>query len=232
LTEYLHQLKEIEFTDFWLQAKSELFLQHLPDTKNKRVLDLGSGTGLLSFKLAERGWKVDALEPSAEAVQWIREKKGRNVNVIHNSLEGFKGKKKYALIVASDVLEHIEDDESALEKINEMLEPGGTFILSVPAHPALWNAHDEYCEHCRRYRKSELHQKLKKHFNVEKLRYWNFAMLPIALANKMLYQKKYPHQAINSVGWLNRSLTAYYLMVENTVAFPIGISLFAVAKKA
>ena len=60
MTEYLHQLKQVEFTDFWLQAKSELFLKHLPHAKRGHALDLGAGTGLLTFKLAAKGWNVDA----------------------------------------------------------------------------------------------------------------------------------------------------------------------------
>ncbi len=235
MTEYLHELKQVEFTDFWLQAKSELFLKHLPHANRRQALDLGAGTGLLTFKLAERGWSVDALEPDEEAVEWIKQKaKGKSgkVKVIHGTLESFKPKHAYSLVVMADVLEHIEKDEEALRKIFGLLEEGGTLLLSVPAHPRLWNAHDEHCRHCRRYRKGELRKKLEKAgFAVRDVRYWNLAMVPLALLNKLVYRKTYPHQSINAMPWLNRLLKEYYVNVENQFKMPFGISLFAVAVK-
>ncbi|MFH1199977.1 MAG: class I SAM-dependent methyltransferase [Candidatus Micrarchaeota archaeon] len=234
LTEYLHQLKQLEFTDFWLQAKSSLFLDYLPAGCEKTVLDLGAGTGLLTFKLAQLGWDVDALEPSKEATEWIQDKVaqfGSRVSVINKTLEAFSTRKKYSVVAMADVLEHIGDDEAALAKIHGLLARGGTLLLSVPANPWLWSAHDVHCLHCRRYGKPELRRKLEKHFLVKTLRSWNFAMLPVALANKLLYKREYPHKAVNSVGFLNEALKSYYLAVENKVPFPAGITLFAAAVK-
>jgi hypothetical protein len=50
-----------------------------------------------------------------------------------------------------DVLEHLEDDTGALGSLRGALVPGGTIVLTVPAHPALWSYFDEYAHHQRRY---------------------------------------------------------------------------------
>jgi SAM-dependent methyltransferase len=61
----------------------------------------------------------------------------------------------FDLILALDVLEHLDDAESFLD---EALVPvlGGTLVVSVPAHPRLFSNHDRMLEHRRRYRRREL----------------------------------------------------------------------------
>ena len=60
------------------------------------------------------------------------------------------------LVVAFDVLEHIEDDKAAATGVFEALRPGGTFLVAVPADPRLWSAHDVAVGHVRRYTRPEL----------------------------------------------------------------------------
>ena len=55
------------------------------------------------------------------------------------------------LVVAFDVLEHIDDDAAAAKRIFELLRPGGTFLVAVPCDLRLWSAHDEAVDHVRRY---------------------------------------------------------------------------------
>ena len=60
------------------------------------------------------------------------------------------------LVVAFDVLEHLEDDVSAAKGIFNALRPGGLFVVAVPADPKLWSAHDEAVGHVRRYTRPTL----------------------------------------------------------------------------
>ena len=64
-------------------------------------------------------------------------------------------------IVCLNVLEHIEDDQAALDQIYRILKPGGVFIIEVPAGPHLYDIHDEMYMHFRRYKLSHLCQLLK-----------------------------------------------------------------------
>jgi SAM-dependent methyltransferase len=63
---------------------------------------------------------------------------------------------RYGLIVALDVLEHLEHPDAAMAILRARLRPGGWFVATVPAFAELWTAHDEVNHHQRRYRLREL----------------------------------------------------------------------------
>lgn len=64
-------------------------------------------------------------------------------------------------IIMLNVLEHIEDDLTALQQVYRVLKPGGIFIIEVPAGPHLYDVHDKFCMHFRRYSRFSLSQLLK-----------------------------------------------------------------------
>jgi len=55
------------------------------------------------------------------------------------------------VVVLLNVLEHIQDDLSALHQVNRILKPGGIAILEVPAGTGLYDVYDELLLHLRRY---------------------------------------------------------------------------------
>jgi SAM-dependent methyltransferase len=57
----------------------------------------------------------------------------------------------FDIIIALNVLEHIEDDIAAVTAIFRILKPGGIFIFEVPASPALYDNYDCTLGHYRRY---------------------------------------------------------------------------------
>jgi SAM-dependent methyltransferase len=59
---------------------------------------------------------------------------------------------RHGLIVALDVLEHLEHPQAAMAILRARLRPGGWFIATVPAFDELWTMHDEVNHHFRRYR--------------------------------------------------------------------------------
>ena len=59
---------------------------------------------------------------------------------------------RYGLVVALDVIEHIEHPEPVLALLRARLRPGGWFIATVPAFDELWTSHDDVNHHYRRYR--------------------------------------------------------------------------------
>lgn len=60
----------------------------------------------------------------------------------------------FDLVVAMDVLEHIENDSAALQNWSQYLTVGGSMLVTVPAFPRLWSYHDTLLGHYRRYSKS------------------------------------------------------------------------------
>jgi len=55
-----------------------------------------------------------------------------------------------------DLLEHIEDDEAFARMLAQAVSPGGRALFTVPAHPCLFSAHDEFMGHRRRYTPARL----------------------------------------------------------------------------
>lgn len=67
----------------------------------------------------------------------------------------------FGAVLAFEVLEHVEDDETLLAEIARVLRPGGLFVMSTPVHRAKWSVLDDACHHVRRDEPDELLGKLK-----------------------------------------------------------------------
>ena len=59
-------------------------------------------------------------------------------------------------VIAMDILEHIPDDQLAVQELARVMKLGASLFVTVPAFPFLWSKHDEKVSHIRRYRKSEI----------------------------------------------------------------------------
>ena len=69
----------------------------------------------------------------------------------------------FGLVCAFDIVEHVDDDDSALSELSRVAAPGATLLLSVPLHPSQWTAFDDFVGHRRRYEPEVLIAKLAKY---------------------------------------------------------------------
>jgi SAM-dependent methyltransferase len=141
--------------------------------------------------------------------------------------------------VASDVLEHIEDDLAAVSEIARVLRPGGAAIISVPAHQWLFSEHDAALHHFRRYSKARLRDVLERGgFRIRRISYWNAALFPAICLHRLLVKPRHGHEPrsdIRSSPWpINQALAAL-LAVEAAILrhapLPWGVSLVGVAER-
>ena len=92
----------------------------------------------------------------------------------------------YDLITILDVLEHVEDDRAALRSMAAKLKPGGKILITVPAHPWMWSAHDVVNHHKRRYTRRTLRTALTDAgLRVEMLGWFNSLLFPLAAAARL-----------------------------------------------
>jgi SAM-dependent methyltransferase len=161
---YFESLARIEEEHFWFVARRELILdalrRHIPDLSRRPLLDVGCGSGgLLSF-LERSGIPVaGACDAYAESLRLVRRRVRAPLYLVDEGrLPPFGG--GVSLLSFFDVLEHITDDAGTLAWVQSVLEPGGVLVLTVPAHPFLFDEMDEIAHHRRRYRRSELRGKL------------------------------------------------------------------------
>lgn len=64
----------------------------------------------------------------------------------------------FQLLVAMDVIEHVDDDVGALQFWTGRLAPAGLVFITVPAFQRLWSSHDEALGHKRRYSLAQLRE--------------------------------------------------------------------------
>lgn len=120
------------------------------------LVEVGPGAGALLAELARRGFDATGLEPSAEA-RGLAERflaDLPNARVVAAPQPGWQS--AFGLVLAFEVLEHIEDDAAALAQWRGWLAPGGRLLASVPAHRRKWSVHDEWAGHVRRYERRDL----------------------------------------------------------------------------
>ena len=93
----------------------------------------------------------------------------------------------YDIVVMLDVLEHIEDDRSALAKVASCISRDGLLILTVPAYGWLWSSHDVTNAHFRRYSAKQLRARLESSgFRVEQIGYMFAGLVPPKLVMRWL----------------------------------------------
>lgn len=128
-------------------------LSYLQSRESCRILEIGCGAGALLYDLSQLGHQCTAMEISESALELANYLNRDNPGVkIHSAPEAsFKG--SFDIVIACEVLEHIEDDIAAFREWASYLKPGGELIISVPAHPRKWDATDEWAGHYRRYTK-------------------------------------------------------------------------------
>jgi len=91
------------------------------------------------------------------------------------------------VIILLNVLEHIESDGEALKEVFNLLKPGGTLILEVPAGPFLYDSYDKELFHFRRYSSSVLADMLNKvGFEIKRKSHLGFLIYPPFILVKLL----------------------------------------------
>jgi SAM-dependent methyltransferase len=142
-------------------------------------------------------------------------------------------------VVASDVLEHIEDDRTAIAEVVRVLKPGGAFIFSVPAHPWLFSEHDSALLHFRRYTRVALRLLLEGGgLTIQRLSYWNTTLFPLVCLHRLLGPKQDGPQAQSDTKptpWIINASLASLLTAEAAVlrhvSLPWGVSLVGIAQR-
>ncbi len=136
-------------------------------SSNARVLEFGAGIGSLAqIWTKETGIKPICLEIDSNLKNIIQDRGFE----CYSNLEDIEG--QFELIYSSNVLEHIEDDQKALEQLYQKLRPGGALALYLPAFQCLYSDFDAAIGHYRRYEKAELIYKLQNaHLSIEKCEY-------------------------------------------------------------
>jgi SAM-dependent methyltransferase len=224
----VRKLTELEDRHWWYRERRALVARAIRGRRPGVALDVGAAGGGNTRVLQAAGWSAAALEYGEEGARVCAE---RAIPVLRGDATRLPlAPESLDLVVAYDVLEHIEDDGAAAKEVFELLRPGGVFLVAVPCDPGLWSAHDEAVGHVRRYTRPELLSLLAgAGFTVEDVRSWMVLLRP-AVALKR--RSSTGSDLDDPPRWLNAALGAVVAVERHLPVGNLpGVSLLVTARR-
>lgn len=178
-------------SSFWVSSRNRLFKnivqRNMLPTGKTKFLEIGCGTGDFIQQIVQNeSLEITGSEIYLKGLLYAKKNLPKVDFIQFDVTQGFIGE-EFDLVVAFDVIEHIEDDIAALVNINRMLTKNGVFIVSVPQHMFLWSSLDEIVKHKRRYSRQELITKLQENgFDISYATSFLFFLFPLMLISRML----------------------------------------------
>jgi SAM-dependent methyltransferase len=231
-----------EERSFWFRSRNSLIVwalqRYFPNARS--MLEIGCGTGfvLAGVRAAFPEMRLVGGE-LYEAGLAVAARRVPDAELLELDARDLPFEEEFDVVGAFDVLEHIEEDEAALAEMRDALRPGGGLLVTVPQHPALWSAVDDYSRHVRRYRRPELLAKLgSAGFDVVHSTSFVTLLLPVLAASRLrfrgakefdpLSEYRMPAFVDSALGWV---LAAERALIRPGLSLPIGGSLLAVARR-
>lgn len=242
---YFATLPQVETTHFWFVTRRELVLDVLrrlvPDLEQRALFDIGCGSGGLIAWLQAQGVAIaGACDAYAEGLHLARRRLDVPLALVDEGRVPPLAAGR-SLIGLFDVLEHTDDDEAMLRSLFQALNPGGILVLTVPAHPSLFDEADVIAGHRRRYRRAELRDKLQRAgFELRALTHFMaplaFLLAPLRLLLRLFTRGRSASARrdleLRPVPWLNGVLLTTLRLEKlllRVTSLPVGTSLIALA---
>ena len=159
-----HVDPEKRFDDFVVDPVYLLFKRHIYSylyrkaAVTRRVKRLADGSAL---RLLEVGSGVAPIGPpsdhviltdlSVHALARLRQEGVKGHAIAMSATANALRLGSADVVVCSEVLEHIADDDTAIAEVSRVLRPGGSLILTVPCNPRYFTFDDAFVKHQRRY---------------------------------------------------------------------------------
>ena len=231
----------LERIHWWFVGRRKLLkwlLDSLSLQKDSWVIDIGCGVGSNLGLFQSMASKLVGIDSEIYSLSLAR-KRLSAVLLVNGDLMRLPLKANSVdVIIAADILEHLDEDREGIKEIHRTLRKEGKAIFTVPAFRFLWGIQDIVGMHKRRYSKKELLRKMEQEgFKILKSSYFNFFLfLPILIARRLipLFGLK-----IRSENEINSPLVNLFLKTIFSLeppilryhSFPFGVSIFCVTEK-
>lgn len=238
--QFYHTLAAVQDRHWWYAARRYILGALLEREIAKGVpdgvlYDLGCGVGC-NLGILSQFRRTIGIDPSPEAIALCREMGHQDLLLGSAEQVAALDAPDPAIVVLTDVLEHVDDHQACIRDISRRLPIGGVLIVTVPAFEFLWGPSDETSHHFRRYRKGQLRKLIEPYFSIELLTYFNTILFPpIALGRflERLLDRPGDEGAGVPAPWLNallREVMQSELPFIKMGALPFGVSLLAVLR--
>lgn len=230
----------VEMFHWWFVVRKKLlglFLSFLDLPSKCLTIDIGCSVGSNLSVLESSGFHVIGIDRSLYALSFTQNKgRGPLINGDLNELP--IRSKSVELIVAMDILEHLDNDTAGISEFYRVLKRGGNLILTVPAYRFLWGVQDNVTGHKRRYTIEEIENKLKQErFDILRSSYFNFFLFfPILLGRRLMHVLCLKVESENRINFpiLNfflKGLFSIEVYLLKCLSFPFGVSIFCICRK-
>lgn len=249
---YYKEYYELERNHWWFVAREKILsnyihkLLHLEKFThtNLNILNVGCGPGRSSEYLSKFG-QVTSIEYDKFCCEFASEKTG--LEIINGSITALPFENNtFDLVCAFDVIEHVEDDQLAVNELKRVTKNNALVLITVPAFMSLWSHHDVINHHFKRYKIKEVNQLFDSTSDGKKVfdTYFNTLLfLPICFFRKVSNLLKLGEKRKGSgsdfeafkPGVLNTIL--YKIMcfesgiINKKIRFPFGVSIMYNWKK-
>jgi SAM-dependent methyltransferase len=236
-------LERVEPGSFWFRSRNRLIVwamrRFFPEVS--RFLEVGCGTGfvLAGIRRALPDLGLMGSELYTEGLA-IARRRLPGVPLVQMDAPDIRFAGAFGVVGAFDVLEHIEADETVLQELGAAVLPRGGLLVTVPQHPRLWSAADDFAGHLRRYTRRELLAKARR-AGWEPVRVTSFVSLPLplfALSRMIGARSRATYEFEREFALpraLDRSLeglmTAERAVINLGIPLRVGASLLLVARK-
>ena len=235
-------MARVEREHWWFKGRRNIVLEAITRHVGApvgRILDVGCGTGAMSEALTSLG-EVWACDSSPEALKHVVSSPLLKAMDASSLLAAPSHRESFDLITFFDVIEHFADDGDLLRRYLDLLKPGGTVVITVPAFALFWGHHDVVSGHHRRYTMGSL-ESLAREAGLVPLRsfYFNSLLSPLVLAARVLGRMRaakpsdgdlsLPHPLLNHLLY---SIFSAERWVGRIVPFPLGAFLISIVKKS
>jgi SAM-dependent methyltransferase len=239
-------LREVEDRHFWFVARRQVVLAALrravPGLAGRRLFDVGCGSGGLLAFLARNGIEIaGACDVYPESLRLVRARLELPLVLVDEGRDPPLGP-GHDLLGMFDVLEHVDDDVGALRALSLALRPGGALVLTVPAHPSLFDEMDELACHRRRYRRAGLRRVIEQAgLEVRLLSHFMSPLVPVLFLvrtlgrladeerHRALERREAEFRVVPGLNAAMRGVLALERAAMRLTALPFGSSIVAVA---
>lgn len=119
-----------EFMNKW---DGQIFIDALQLDKNKKVLEIGLGTGRIAVKVAPYCKRLTGIDISPKTIQRAKEnlKAYSNISFVNADFVSYEFKEKFDVIYSSLTMMHFENKKQVIFKVVSLLKANGIFCLSI-----------------------------------------------------------------------------------------------------